>query len=793
MWYEEDLGSAGGLLGRLARWRPAAGPGGCLGVAVALVTTVVLATSGGVALAGPPPSTVYVADAGANNVAVINGATGTVTATIPVGKTPEGIAAPADGARVYTANECAGCTSNTVSVIDTGTDKVTATVPLGDTGADAIALTPDGTRAYVANPGSGSVSVINTSTNKVEATVPVPDAVAIAISPSGTVAYVTEFSGNALATINIASNSVGPTILVGTHPSAVAVSPDGSTVYVANQGSDDVSVIDAKTDKVTATYTAGEFPQGIAVTPDGSTLYVANFGADNVWAIHAASGKREAVVPTGSGPWGVAVDPNGAVAYVANEDSGDVTAIDTATNEVLSTISTGSGPYEIAFGPPSWGSPVRTATPVTKDSPALAFYRGTLYGAWKAEGTDDVSYSTNNGRAWSTPVPVSGTWGKAVTGHTPALVSYGGDLYALWTTKASTVSYSAYNGTAWSAPATVPGALTDHGPAATTQEAKTTGSPPLLWVTWSAKATGDVWFTSYNGTSWASEATSLGASSATAFAPAIAEDYDGNPYIAWGASSGQVDWEILIGLGEKVHTVPGTLTSSGPALADTGHNLYFAFKGKTTDQVHYIGYNGSAYSSQEPVADALTDVAPALANSGDTLCVGWTGQTTDKVYDACLGAYKPPPSLPPAPGTTTSTPPTTGGPPGTVVTVLTGEPMTFSFELSTATQPKVISDEPAIELDVPLGEVTFNVTNPEDNILSHNFKVCSAPLPGPVTTLPGVQKLHDGCHGTQTGLLAPGGPMRDAKGRLHGARGLRVPEHRQWAKWGRVRRHERRA
>ncbi|HMK96428.1 MAG TPA: hypothetical protein VK425_02715, partial [Acidimicrobiales bacterium] len=102
-------------------------------------------------------------------------------------------------------------------------------------------------------------------------------------------------------------------------------------------------------------------------------------------------------------------------------------------------------------------------------------------------------------------------------------------------------------------------------------------------------------------------------------------------------------------------------------------------------------------------------------------------------------------------------PTTTGGPTGTVVTVITGEPAEFSFELSTATQPKVVSDEPAIELTVPLGEVTFNVTNPEDNILSHNFKVCSAPLPGPVKTLPGVQALPDNFTGTAAPLLAPGG------------------------------------
>ena len=185
----------------------------------------------------------------------------------------------------------------------------------------------------------------------------------------------------------------------------------------------------------------------------------------------------------------------------------------------------------------------------------------------------------------------------------------------------------------------MPGALTFRGPAAATQEAKTSGAPPLLWVTWAAKGTHDIWFTSYNGSSWASQATSLGAPSASEDAPAIAEDYDSNPYIAWTASSGQVDWEILIGLGEKVYTVPGVPTSSGPALADTGHTLYFAFKGKSTDHVHYLGYDGSAYSPQQSIPKSFTDVGPALANSGSTVCAAWKDAASDKVYDACLGGY----------------------------------------------------------------------------------------------------------------------------------------------------------
>jgi hypothetical protein len=99
-------------------------------------------------------------------------------------------------------------------------------------------------------------------------------------------------------------------------------------------------------------------------------------------------------------------------------------------------------------------------------------------------------------------------------------------------------------------------------------------------------------------------------------------------------------------------------------------------------------------------------------------------------------------------------------PAATVVTVTAGLPMAYAFRLSTAAQPKVISDKPATELTVPLGDVTFNVTDAAGGILSHTFEVCTTPLPGPVTTLAAIQKLPNSCSGTTAPpspkVLAPG-------------------------------------
>jgi YVTN family beta-propeller protein len=65
-----------------------------------------------------------------------------------------------DGSRVYVSN--GGDAS--VSVIDTATNTVVAIIPVGQRPWN-MALTPDGKKLYVANGRSNSVSVIDTAKN----------------------------------------------------------------------------------------------------------------------------------------------------------------------------------------------------------------------------------------------------------------------------------------------------------------------------------------------------------------------------------------------------------------------------------------------------------------------------------------------------------------------------------------------------------------------------------------------------------------------------------------------------
>ena len=92
-------------------------------------------------------------------------------------------------------------------------DTATNTAGRGDRGRqrpDAVAITPDGKTAYVANFSSGSVTPIDTATNTPGTAIPVgTDPVGVAITPDGKTAYVTNVGSNSVTPIDTATNTAG--------------------------------------------------------------------------------------------------------------------------------------------------------------------------------------------------------------------------------------------------------------------------------------------------------------------------------------------------------------------------------------------------------------------------------------------------------------------------------------------------------------------------------------------------------------------------------------------------------
>jgi YVTN family beta-propeller protein len=292
---------------------------------------------------------------------VIDTATDSVIATIPVGNGPRGIAVSPDGARVYVTHSL----SNVIYVIDTATNTVINKIDTRNR-PTCVAVSPDGTRIYLSQydlyhiEGS-EVSVIDIATNAELASIQVPwFSQSLTINPEGTYVYVATGSPtlptDTVTVIDTSTNSIVSQVTpMSNTPTGVALNPDGTRLYVTLYWASSVAVIDTATTSVIATVPVHGndpwvYPTGVTVSPDGTRVYVADSGGDCVSVIDTSNNTLLTTIQMtqGIGAYGIAVHPDGTRVYVTNSRSDTVTVIDTATNTIVDTVKVGSGPG--AFG-----------------------------------------------------------------------------------------------------------------------------------------------------------------------------------------------------------------------------------------------------------------------------------------------------------------------------------------------------------------------------------------------------------------------------------------------------------
>jgi YVTN family beta-propeller protein len=191
------------------------------------------------------------------------------------------------------------------------------------------------------------------------ATIPAAKAVSdIAITPDGSRAYVTSPPTNSVSVMDIRGARIVTTISVGLQPQGIAILPDGTRAYVANTGSDDLSIIDTDPSSPTFNSVVGRVPVGdgpvdLVTSAVGPRVYVANSGSGTVSIIDANpyNGTFDQVVKTvntGSGTTSVIVLPDATRLYAGTTSS--VVMVDLGSL-VVTTVNTGSGTTSIILTP----------------------------------------------------------------------------------------------------------------------------------------------------------------------------------------------------------------------------------------------------------------------------------------------------------------------------------------------------------------------------------------------------------------------------------------------------------
>jgi predicted alpha-1,2-mannosidase len=162
----------------------------------------------------PDGADLWVPNQGDGTVSEIDTASRAVVRTVTVGAAPFGISI--GGGKVYVGNTG----GNSVSVIDSVSGTVTATVALG-TSPSGLGITPTTLYATTAN---GGILPVNTTTNAVGTLIPTgAGAYAVAITADGTTAWVVDSNANDIRPVTVATGTPGAAVTVGSVPDGIGL------------------------------------------------------------------------------------------------------------------------------------------------------------------------------------------------------------------------------------------------------------------------------------------------------------------------------------------------------------------------------------------------------------------------------------------------------------------------------------------------------------------------------------------------------------------------------------------
>ncbi|NNG05907.1 MAG: PQQ-dependent catabolism-associated beta-propeller protein [Inquilinus sp.] len=219
----------------------------------------------------PDGGTLYIANEDDNLVTVVDVVGKRVVAEIEVGVEPEGMGISPDGRILVNTSE----TTNMAHFIDTVTHEIVDNV-LVDSRPRVAQFNNDGSKVWVSSEIGGTVAVIDADSRAILRTIEfeiqgVPreavQPVGIALTSDGTKAYVALGPANRVAEINQQTLEVERYHLVGQRVWNLALSPDESRLYTTNGVSSDMSVVDLDEGRVVRTIGVGRLPWGVVSRP----------------------------------------------------------------------------------------------------------------------------------------------------------------------------------------------------------------------------------------------------------------------------------------------------------------------------------------------------------------------------------------------------------------------------------------------------------------------------------------------------------------------------------------------
>ncbi|QDV32291.1 bifunctional YncE family protein/alkaline phosphatase family protein [Tautonia plasticadhaerens] len=318
--------------------------------------------------------------------------------SVEFGGRPVDLVASGDGTRVYVKD------NRGVVVLDADSWEVLQELPFPEGGGSmhGIALSADGRRLYAttAQEHLYEANVGDEGLLSWSRTIPLPGpggegpshSCGIALSADGTTAFVALSRNNSIGEVDLARGAVVREIPVGVAPFDVAIGEGGASLYVSNWGgrrpvegeqtapssgtpvlvddrgvarSGTVGKVDFGRGAMVAEVATGLHPSDLVLDADAGRLYVANANSDTVTILDVSGGgfeERASILvrpdpdlPFGSASNALALSADGGTLYVANGGNNAVAVVslgeDRADGHILGFIPAAWYPGGLAIGP----------------------------------------------------------------------------------------------------------------------------------------------------------------------------------------------------------------------------------------------------------------------------------------------------------------------------------------------------------------------------------------------------------------------------------------------------------
>ncbi|MFQ5877580.1 MAG: cytochrome D1 domain-containing protein [Acidobacteriota bacterium] len=295
-----------------------------------------------------------------------------VVATVPTGTAPHEVAVSPDGRLAVASNYGRRDPGSTLTVIDVPAARAVRTIDLGEyRRPHGIQWLPDGRHVVVTAEENRALLTVDVESGRVVSATETRQRLShmVVVTPDGSRAFVANIGSGSVTVIDLRSGSRVDDIPTGDGAEGIAITPDGKEVWITNREADTVTVLDASSLEVVKELESKSFPIRAGVTPDGRHVLVSNARSGDV-AVFDAAGKREVrriVMKLSAGetegrlfgesfgessvPIGILIRPDGRRAYVAHANADVVSVVDLDSWKVVGELKPGREPDGLGYSP----------------------------------------------------------------------------------------------------------------------------------------------------------------------------------------------------------------------------------------------------------------------------------------------------------------------------------------------------------------------------------------------------------------------------------------------------------